>query len=84
MPVVLEGPPVCAACKLSLIHRVLSAREPDKQCYYDHPSPTEKKLRQLWGGGCRVCPMGEKEEAAVEAKTRGLAPSVSPEDLALR
>lgn len=51
-PPVLEGLPARAACKLSLIHRVLSAREPDKRCYYDHPSPTEKKLRQLWVRGC--------------------------------
>lgn len=52
-PAVREELPVCAACKLSLIQQVLSAREADKRRYYDHPSPTEKKLRQLWGGGCR-------------------------------
>lgn len=71
-PAVLEGLPVCAACKLSLIQQVLSAREPDKRRYYDHPSPTEKKLRQLLGGGCR---------GGIDA---GLAPPASPEDPALR
>lgn len=73
----MEGLSKCTAHTLLLIHKALSKREPDKQCYYYHQSPRTEETEAAKGERAEELAHSLEEEGGGGGGPRSLGPAPS-------